>query len=138
MERNDKMIHIDLDTSGNISNEEMNYFMKEVSIVAEKEKEQIELMANEIIAFLKKKKMWETDTGLIYNGKHVQHSGVSEKHENLKGVMRMWFEGPLYRAINHGAGDRNYSIYKGLTSIMERHGYYPEFDSLCDFNIYPI
>ena len=98
----------------------------------------LENMANEIIKFLKKKKMWETDTGLIYNGKHVDHNGETPREENLKGDMRMWFEGPLYRAINHGQGDRNYSIYHGLQNIMEKHGYYPEFYSACDFNIYPI
>lgn len=100
--------------------------------------ENIELMANEIIAFLKKKKMWETDTGLIFNGKHVDHSGIEERQEELKGVMRIWYEGPLNHALNYGTGDKKFSIYNGLKKIMEKHGYYFEFDSNSDMNVYPL
>lgn len=100
--------------------------------------EVIENMAQEIIKFLKKKKMWETDCGLIYNGKHVTHTGTSPSDEKLRGVMRMWFEGPLNYALNHGDGDPKYTIYRGLENIMEKHRFYPEFYSNCDFNIYPL
>jgi hypothetical protein len=103
-----------------------------------KNKKQIESMANEIIEYLKKKDMWETDCGIIYNGKHVSHRGETPEDENLKGVMRVWFEGPLNHALNYGEGDPKYTIYNNLLSIMEKYGYYFEFDSHCDFNVYPI
>lgn len=101
-------------------------------------KREIEKMVKEIIAFLKMKNMWETDTGIIYNGKHVDHRGETPKEESLKGVARMWFEGPLYRALNYGEDDKEYTIYNGLQKIMEKYGCFPEFDTACDFNIYEV
>lgn len=98
---------------------------------------EIENMAIEIKDFLKEKEMWQTDVGLIYNGKHVGHRGTEEREEDLKGVMRIWFEGPLNHALNYGTNDKDRTIYKGLDSIMNKYGCYFEFDSCSDANVYP-
>lgn len=100
--------------------------------------EKLELMVNEIITFLKKKELWETDTTIHVNGFRYHHEGIAPSNIELKGIAYMWFEGPLNWALNHGLNDPKYKVYNGLKAIMEKHGCYPEFGSHCDFNIYPI
>lgn len=97
-----------------------------------------EQMAEELIKFLKKNELWETDTGIYANGKYFSHKGTKLSDEKIKGAAFMWFEGPLNHAINHGLHDPQYKIYNGLKTIMEKHGFYPAFGSNCDFNIYPL
>lgn len=97
------------------------------------DEKQIEMMANDIIKFLKKKKMWETDCGLIYNGLHVQHTGVTNKDEELNGVMRIWYEGPLVSKIDVDA-----KFFDEFDKIAEKYGCYLQPDSYCDLNVYEI
>lgn len=100
--------------------------------------EKLQVMAAEIESYLKGKDMWETDVAIIYNGQSVSSNGIKDSDREIKGDMLMWFEGPLNHALNYGDGDPNYIIYGELKAIMGKHGYYPEFGSHCDFNIYPI
>lgn len=97
-----------------------------------------EKMVKELITYLKRRKLWETDCGIIFNGVSYSHWGNKPTTEITRGVARMWFEGVLYRMIYHGIGDPEYKTYKRLTEIMNKHGFYPEFGSAVEFNIYPI
>lgn len=96
----------------------------------------VEKMVNEIVSYLKRRKLWETDCGIIYNGKHLTHKGVEPRQERLRGVARFWFEGTLYRMIYHGIGDPKHTTYKRITEIMNKHGFYPEFGSATELNVY--
>lgn len=95
--------------------------------------ETLELMANEVINFLKKKKLWDTNTGIIYNGKHVTGDRVEDREENLAGVMRIWYEGPLAKAI-----DRDTKVFNGIDKILNKYGYYLQPYSYVDSNVYAI
>lgn len=95
--------------------------------------EKLEKMAKEIITFIKRKKMWDSNCGLIFNGKHITFEGEVPREENLAGVMRFWYEGPLARAIDGDA-----KTWKRLEQIMEKYGYYPVPYSYCDLNVYEL
>lgn len=97
------------------------------------DKQNVEKMAHDIIRFLKRRRLWNTDCGLIYNGFHVQSSGITEKDEDLKGVMRIWYEGKMARLM-----DEDQAFFKALDTIILKYGYYLEPFSYCDSNIYPL
>lgn len=95
-------------------------------------------MVQEIISHLKRRKLWETDVGVIYKGQSISHRGTFPTNEKTRGVARIWFEGRVYRMMNYSEGDTDFKLYKSLQEIMRKYGYYFEFQSACDINIYPI
>lgn len=101
------------------------------------EKNQIELMVQEIIQFLKKKQMWKVDVRVYANGQCYSPDGTITSDKEYPGVAKMWFEGPLNYAINHGLKDPQYKILSGLNDIFFKYKHYAEFGNHTTFNIYP-
>lgn len=97
-----------------------------------------EQMIADLIVFLKRKNMWQTDMGIVFNGRAISSYGEKVTPERPPGIARIWFEGAMYRAMNYGIDDPKYSIYRGIEATLKKYGYYFEFLTGTDIAIYPI
>ncbi|MCX7610282.1 MAG: hypothetical protein N2043_01685 [Ignavibacterium sp.] len=105
-----------------------------------------EILANEIIEFLKKHHLWY-DVALYFNNKKVSSYGGKEettKNINVKDYLEycnpdtitMTFEGPLYKELNGYSIDS--TIYDKFVLLLRKHGYYFEFGHAWSLSIYSL